>query len=141
MQVLQESFAKFPDTYAELYEQGLAYFYVKPSQNLDNTKLSAFGDSIKPDNIPQLVKAGLVDIEPIVYEDFLPVSAAGIFQSNLGENGQGDYDEQSSQALFEQALGSRVIEADGLYQATQQQSLTDCIEALNKTLAKSKTPA
>lgn len=141
MQVLQESFAKFPDTYAELYEQGLAYFYVKPSQNLDKTKLSAFGDSIKPDNIPQLVKAGLVDIEPIVYEDFLPVSAAGIFQSNLGENGQGDYDEQSSQALFEQALGSRVIEADGLYQATQQQSLTDCIKALNKTLAKSKTPA
>lgn len=141
MQVLQESFAKFPDTYAELYEQGLAYFYVKPSQNLDKTKLSAFGDSLKPDNIPQLVKAGLVDIEPIVYEDFLPVSAAGIFQSNLGENGQGDYDEQSSQALFEQALGSRVIEADGLYQATQQQSLTDCIKALNKTLAKSKTPA
>jgi len=43
--------------------------------------------------------------------------------------------------LFEQALGSRVIEADGLYQATQQQSLTDCIKALNKTLAKSKTPA
>ena len=134
MQILQDSFAKFPDTYTELYEQGLAYFYVKPSQHPDKTKLSVLGDSIKPDDIPQLVKAGLVDIEPIVYEDFLPVSAAGIFQSNLGENGQGDYDEQSSQAMFEQALGSRVIEADGLYQATQQQSLTDCIKTLNEAV-------
>jgi uncharacterized glyoxalase superfamily metalloenzyme YdcJ len=31
-----------------------------------------------------LVTAGLATADPIVYEDFLPVSAAGIFQSNLG---------------------------------------------------------
>ena len=31
-----------------------------------------------------LVEQGLVEAQPITYEDFLPVSAAGIFQSNLG---------------------------------------------------------
>ena len=33
--------------------------------------------------MPTLIDAGVIEATPIVYEDFLPRSAAGIFQSNL----------------------------------------------------------
>lgn len=134
MQALQDSFADFPDDYQSLYEQGLAYFYFTPSQDLDKRQfqdqLSSLVDKPTADDLKSLVKAGLVKIEPIVYEDFLPVSAAGIFQSNLGENGQGDYQQQSNQQAFEQALGRQVIDADELYQQAQQQSIEQCVQSL-----------
>jgi uncharacterized glyoxalase superfamily metalloenzyme YdcJ len=37
-----------------------------------------------------LVGAGWVRLEPVVYEDFLPRSAAGIFRSNLADGGTRD---------------------------------------------------
>lgn len=59
----------FPDTEAGLVEQGLGYFTYEVSE-----------DGPGP----------VVRREPIVYEDFLPRSAAGIFQSNLTEEGSKD---------------------------------------------------
>ncbi|TQS46215.1 VOC family protein [Cryptosporangium phraense] len=41
-------------------------------------------------DVHALVAAGIAVREPIVYEDFLPRSAAGIFQSNLTDAGQRD---------------------------------------------------
>ncbi len=46
-------------------------------------------------SLRRLVEAGALVPEPIVYEDFLPRSAAGIFQSNLTDEGSRD-DEQAS---------------------------------------------
>lgn len=134
MQVLKDSFADFPDDYRQMYEQGLAYFYLKPAQTATSEKLKALfpQGKVSESDIPTLLDNQLVMLEPIVYEDFLPVSAAGIFQSNLGENGQGDYHEQSNQALFEQALGASVIDSDSLYQATQHDSVKDCLAKLNQ---------
>ncbi len=40
-----------------------------------------------------LVRAGVLRPEPIVYEDFLPRSAAGIFASNLADSGSRDEDQ------------------------------------------------
>jgi uncharacterized glyoxalase superfamily metalloenzyme YdcJ len=41
--------------------------------------------AFRPGDDPQpLIERGWVVAQPITYEDFLPVSAAGIFQSNLG---------------------------------------------------------
>ena len=40
-----------------------------------------------------LVQAGVLHPEPIVYEDFLPRSAAGIFASNLTDSGTMDADQ------------------------------------------------
>jgi uncharacterized glyoxalase superfamily metalloenzyme YdcJ len=37
--------------------------------------------------LSELVDAGVLELEPIVYEDFLPRSAAGIFRSNLTTEG------------------------------------------------------
>ncbi len=65
-----------------------------------------------------------------MYEDFLPVSAAGIFQSNLGDGAQSHYAAHSNQAAFEQALGRNTIDELKLYAQTQQRSVDACLDAL-----------
>jgi uncharacterized glyoxalase superfamily metalloenzyme YdcJ len=77
-----------------------------------------------PDDLPTLIREGLIyvrrgadGLEPITYEDFLPVSAAGIFQSNLSGEARRDYATASSQAAFERALGRAVIDPFALYAA------------------------
>ena len=67
-----------------------------------------------------------------MYEDFLPVSAAGIFQSNLGDGAQGHYAGNSNRAAFEQALGRSTIDELQLYEQTQQRSMDICVETLLK---------
>jgi uncharacterized glyoxalase superfamily metalloenzyme YdcJ len=68
-------FEKYPDRWDDLRKQDLVYFLYLVK---DKSKL---GD--KPYTIDQLAEEGVVDAIPITYEDFLPLSAAGIFQSNL----------------------------------------------------------
>ena len=48
--------------------------------------------------------------DPIVYEDFLPVSAAGIFQSNLGDDAAQDFVASPNQQRFEADLGATVLD-------------------------------
>lgn len=132
MQNLAESFADFPDDYRELYDAGLAYFYFQPNIKSKEQLAHFSHEELCAENITQLLDAGIVKIEPIVYEDFLPVSAAGIFQSNLGENGQGHYDSQSNQAIFEQALGANVLDSNALYQTIQDKSLATCLASLQQ---------
>lgn len=59
----------------------------------------------QPRRLSELIGAGHVDVEPLVYEDFLPVSTAGIFQSNLRDAAQSHYAINPNQAAFEKALG------------------------------------
>ncbi len=70
--VLQDAFTPYPDTWAELRSQGLVFFRYRPV-NKASTPLS--GEVCK---LSELLANGLVDYEPITYEDFLPISAAGI---------------------------------------------------------------
>ncbi len=77
---MEQHFQAFPDNHGQMREQGLAYFrYFATEQGL-----AARGQADQPRTLQALIAAGHVDVEPLVYEDFLPVSAAGIFQSNLG---------------------------------------------------------
>ena len=64
-----------------------------------------------------------IAITPIIYEDFLPVSAAGIFQSNLGDDATQPHHATASKTAFEQALGTPVIDEFALYQSIQDDSL------------------
>ncbi|MDY3330886.1 MAG: VOC family protein [Pelistega sp.] len=125
MAIHQESFKDFPDSYAELQAQGLAYFYYFPKAGASVDK------PVSEQDIPKLLQQGLIEIEPIVYEDFLPVSAAGIFQSNLGGATQKTYDEVSNKKAFEQALGASVYDELALYAQIQQSSIEACLAALN----------
>ncbi|SPX85435.1 2-oxoadipate dioxygenase/decarboxylase HglS [Moraxella ovis] len=120
---LSDSFGEFPDDYKTIYEEGLGYFYYQ----INDQKIDKEAPT---DNPQELVKAGVLRLEPIVYEDFLPVSAAGIFQSNLGDDAKAGYDGLSSQAVFEEALGAKVFDECTLYQAMMDKSLEDALRQL-----------
>ena len=126
MHLMEQHFQAFPDNHGQMREQGLAYFrYFATEQGL-----AARGHADQPRTLQALIAAGHVDVEPLVYEDFLPVSAAGIFQSNLGDAAQSHYAANSNQAEFEKALGRKTIDELQLYSETQQRSIDACTEAL-----------
>lgn len=81
---LQEVFQAFPDSDIFLRRQGLAWFRYRltPAGEAHRHAFES-GDDPQP-----LIERGWVVAQPITYEDFLPVSAAGIFQSNLGNETQ-----------------------------------------------------
>ncbi|MEN2747771.1 VOC family protein [Sphingomonas sp. T9W2] len=129
---LATAFAAFPDTVEALREQGLAWFRYELTdvgQRLVATGARPAGD------IDAWVHAGYVRALPIVYEDFLPVSAAGIFQSNLGGTEQRSYAASAAQAAFEAALGDKVQDELALYAATETQSMKAVREALRGVAA------
>ncbi|UXV21990.1 VOC family protein [Pseudomonas fluorescens] len=124
--LMEQHFQAFPDNHAQMREQGLAYFRYFATER----GLAARGQADQPQTLEALIAAGHVDVEPLVYEDFLPVSAAGIFQSNLGDAAQSHYAATSNQAEFETALGRQTIDELRLYGETQQRSMDECIQAL-----------
>lgn len=111
---LSAVFAAFPDDADQLRQQQLAFYrYRRHPQS----------DAVPGEALESQIARGAVIAEPITYEDFLPVSAAGIFQSNLGNDTQRVSSGHSSQAAFEQALGAKVLDEFALYQQLQQDSL------------------
>ena len=57
-------------------------------------------------SIEALIAAGHVTADPMIYEDFLPVSAAGIFQSNLDGQERRRPVANPNRELFIEALGT-----------------------------------
>lgn len=126
MKVLGQQFAEFPDDYRSLRQQGLAYFrYFVTEQGL---AAKARGELVE--SLDELIALGHVRYEPLVYEDFLPVSAAGIFQSNLGGEARGSYAQSANQHEFEHDLGVPVLNELALYSETQERSLEHCAQQL-----------
>lgn len=121
---IKSVFAQFPDNYTQMCEQGLGYFKYALEQEASKPYQ---GQGL---SIQKLLAKGAVSINPITYEDFLPVSAAGIFQSNLGEQGDGDFGQSPNQAQFEQDLGSIVADEFVLYEKMQQDSIEHCLSLL-----------
>jgi uncharacterized glyoxalase superfamily metalloenzyme YdcJ len=119
MNLLSEHFHEFPDDLRQMREQGLVYvrYFVR-----EGMAAPAEG------SLQALIDSGHIGFEALVYEDFLPVSAAGIFQSNLGDAAAQDYAGQSSQADFETALGAPVLDELALYAETERRSLAHCAE-------------
>ena len=124
-QILEKTFKDFPDSYEQMRAQDLAYFRYFATSNEGAAPSGA--------DLEQLISAGYISYEPLVYEDFLPVSAAGIFQSNLGDDAQAHYNTSSNQQDFQRALGRNTINELKLYADTQQRSLQVCAEALGIT--------
>ncbi|AHF66585.1 2-oxoadipate dioxygenase/decarboxylase HglS [Pseudomonas cichorii] len=118
-QLLEKAFLAFPDSYQEMRDQDLAYFRYFPTEQ----GIAARQNGSQPGDLEQQIKAGHIRFEPLVYEDFLPVSAAGIFQSNLGDDAQSHYTTGSHQDEFQKALGRQTINELKLYADTQRRSL------------------
>ena len=62
----------------------------------------------------------------LVSEIILPVSAAGIFQSNLGNETRACNHGDASREAFEQALGCPVLDEFQLYQEAEERSKRRC---------------
>jgi len=124
---LSAVFAQFPDNLEDIHAQGLAYFrYRVLDQDAAKSVVAQSGFDLH-----QLVVAKAIEADAIIYEDFLPVSAAGIFQSNLGGTEQRSYSANAARAEFEKCLGASVQDEFALYERAQQRS----IDALKSQLA------
>ncbi|MNZ97183.1 hypothetical protein D3C78_1164080 [compost metagenome] len=119
-------FAQFPDSHDALRAQGLAFYRYSLTEQGSASADPALAES----DLSALLAQGLVQAEPITYEDFLPVSAAGIFQSNLGNEEQKHYQAQAAQQAFEADLGAPVHDEIALYAAAQQRSINELRAAL-----------
>ncbi len=119
---LAQVFEAFPDTHEQLRRQDLAFYRFTLS---DEGAALAAGEAAAAaaSDLDALIARGLAQAEPIVYEDFLPVSAAGIFQSNLGGEEQKQYAAHAAQQAFEADLGARVHDEIALYEQAQQRSI------------------
>lgn len=101
----------FPTTEAALADQGLGWFTYE----------------VDP------AGSGAVRREPVVYEDFLPRSAAGIFQSNLTSDGAKDASQEGTDRdadWMAGALGRELNDPFDLYADQVARSLTGAAETL-----------
>jgi uncharacterized glyoxalase superfamily metalloenzyme YdcJ len=109
----------WPRTETELARQGLGFF------------------TYRVDDSGELVP------EPIVYEDFLPRSAAGIFQSNLSDQGTRDDAQAASDYDLDrlsQLIGAPIHDPFDLYAAQQDQSLRDAERRLGMPIVRPDRP-
>ncbi|GAA3897363.1 VOC family protein [Halomonas cibimaris] len=134
---LTKAFAAFPDDEAALRRQGLAFFHYRVA-DADRRSRQRPAEAPGEAHIEALIADGALAATPMVYEDFLPVSAAGIFQSNLSADSP-SVDESArrpgnhtrdSQTAFEAALGREVIDEIALYAQRERASLEAALEAL-----------
>ncbi|MFD3417767.1 2-oxoadipate dioxygenase/decarboxylase [Streptomyces decoyicus] len=118
---------ELPDSERALAAQGLAHFtyHVAPDRPQDASR--------PPAGLHDLLEQGWVRAEPVVYEDFLPRSAAGIFQSNLSDEGSRNHDQQGAaydSAWLSDALGRDVLDPFDLYEEQQNRSLAQVAREL-----------
>lgn len=120
---LEKAFSDFPDTFAALYDQDLAYFRFRANGPFTG----------QANSVSELLEQGALIADPQTYEDFLPVSAAGIFQSNLGSDAQSNFETSANQDAFEAALGAKVTDELALYADAQARSLTAALSELGQS--------
>jgi len=106
------AFDAFPDDHGSLRRNGLAFYRYVPVADLP----------LGGQSLEEAILAGSVRAEPILYEDFLPVSAAGIFRSNLSETrteaeAAAQPQDASRRGDLEEALGFAVLDPFALYEA------------------------
>lgn len=125
-EIMTRTFRTFPDDWNVLRRKKLVFFTYKydsaVSTPTDHQHLT----------IEELLDLRVLKAVPITYEDFLPFSAAGIFQSNL----------QSKQAQirtkapspddggFEATLRCCLLVSDTLYRQVESNSLRECEKKL-----------
>lgn len=133
----------FPDDWEQLKNQGLIwvqYTLTDKAKHLSAAPESHEAASCAPgaSMMQQAVEAGLVSWKPILYEDFLPLSAAGIFQSNLRHDSVVQMAYSAEEAIAEskrqlrEALGAGgMVDEMQLYKSQQEESIQGVCAALS----------
>jgi uncharacterized glyoxalase superfamily metalloenzyme YdcJ len=126
-------FAPFAKNLEGLIEAGLVYArFVATPKGIAAKNAGGIGTT----DLLALVKAGYADYEGLRYEDFLPVSAAGIFASNLqqyGTKSTAAVKPTYTQAMLEEILGKRIIDATVVYAGVEAESKLETYEKLGLT--------
>ncbi|KAH8896731.1 DUF1338-domain-containing protein [Thozetella sp. PMI_491] len=134
-QILGQTFQKYPDTWDSLRQRDLVYCEYRCTGK--SIPISMSYDNIKdPSIIDRLVDEGVLETLPITYEDFLPFSAAGIFQSNLQTGLPAEESLKASPDVggMEVALDCSIIDSDSLYATAQSRSLASSLSELRSTM-------
>ncbi|MGW4229001.1 2-oxoadipate dioxygenase/decarboxylase [Streptomyces sp. NPDC004980] len=126
-----------PRSERELAAKGLGHFtyHVVPDRPRDGSR--------PPAGIAELLEQGWVRAEPIVYEDFLPRSAAGIFQSNLSGEGSRDNGQEGTAYDTEWlsgTMGREVLDPFALYERQQTRSVAQVSQELGLDGALGRQP-
>lgn len=115
-----------PSTEHEFARQDLAYFTFRVAEDRPR-------HTRPPEQLGALLDGGWITAAPIVYEDFLPRSAAGIFSSNLTGRGSRDSsqgDAPRDREWMSRAIGRRIADPSALYSAQRAASLAEVAEQL-----------
>lgn len=115
-------FQALPKTLRGLLEEGLAY------GRFSATEAGRAAGEVQTTDPLELVNLGFAQYEGVRYEDFLPVSAAGIFASNLNQYGTTSTATERptlTRADLEAILGMAIIDTDAAYAGMQARSLLD----------------
>lgn len=125
---LADVFKAFPDDWDAIRKAGLGYFSYSLTEKARSVDAG-------PLSLEEAIEHGYVCFDPIVYEDFLPVSAAGIFQSNLGDDAAQDFVASPNQVMFEQDLGAGVLDEFAHYASIERHSLETCFAVIGSSAA------
>ena len=123
-------FAAFPKTLPELIAHGMVYARYVPTAAGIAAKNSG---TVATSDLAELIRLGYADYEGLRYEDFLPVSAAGIFASNLqqyGTKSTAAVKPTYTQAQLEEILGKRIVDSNVVYAGLEAESKFETWRAL-----------
>ncbi|KAK4163089.1 hypothetical protein QBC43DRAFT_371035 [Cladorrhinum sp. PSN259] len=127
-EAVKETFVEYPDDWETLRKEGLVNFRYNVAKS---GAVPSFESGTA--HIEDLIRAGVVECEPITYEDFLPLSAAGIFTSNLGGNDRNLQEtdgEVDSRAELEALLDQKIPSETDMYDELQRASVKECEKVL-----------
>jgi uncharacterized glyoxalase superfamily metalloenzyme YdcJ len=123
--------AEMKDDLEALGRERLAYFVYEVTAK---GARSSAGE--RPQDLDALVAQGHLSVRPIRYEDFLPVSAAGIFASNLRQAGARHAGESPhKQQDLERIMQRPILDSFAFYAAQEAGPLAKVQAALGVSLA------
>ena len=130
--------ARLPTTEDGLFDADLAFctFHV---QHPKSAWTPAQSSAINSCSLNRMLDESVLTREPIVYEDFLPRSAAGIFASNLTDAGTVNLHMEALKrdvSWLEAAIDRRVNDPERLYKQESDESLLQALGKLGSVTAR-----
>jgi uncharacterized glyoxalase superfamily metalloenzyme YdcJ len=128
---------RLPDSEEGLVREGLGFFTYRlgdPGAVSNDPQARA---ALRRGDLAGVVAAGVVVAEPVVYEDFLPRSAAGIFASNLTGASSMDADQGGAERDLDwmsDVIGRQVAVPEDVYAAESDASVVEVGRALGVEL-------
>lgn len=134
-----------PSTERDLCLSGLGFFTFRVEPGVvAGRPAPEQGAALQRGEVAALVRTGVLHPEPIVYEDFLPRSAAGIFASNLTDSGTMDADQGGAERdadWMADVMGRTVSVPEEVYAEEASASLGAAEQVLGRRIGAGVVPS